>query len=336
MQSERRAFGVAALASVVAATAAALAVFGGAAASAAPQSNAVALVAYSTPKDAYGKIISAFGGASSGKGVSFTQSYGASADQAAAVAAGQPADVVALSLKPDISTLVGKGIVARSWQKNRYHAMVTDSIAVFIVRDGNPKHIRTWADLLKPGIQVITPNPVTSGGARWDVMAAYGAQLKLGKSKKQAVAYLRKLFTHVPVLPTSAREALQTFAAGKGDVLLDYENDAIFANKKGVHTDFVRPKQTILIENPVALTRSGAKKPAARAFVRFLTAPAAQRIFAQNGYRPVVKKVLRQTAFPNPKQLFTIAYVGGWASVQKQFFGPKNGIVTKIISSLGK
>src|SRR5262249_35833066 len=155
-------------------------------------------------------------------------------------------------------------------------------------------------------------------------------------TKKQAVAYLRKLFTHVPVLPTSAREALTTFASGKGDVLLDYENDAIFANKKGVHTDFVRPKQTILIENPVALTKSGAKKPAARAFVRYLTTPAAQRIFAQNGYRPVVKKILKQTAYPNPKQLFTIAYVGGWAKVEKQFFGPKNGIVTKIISSLGK
>jgi len=325
-----------AIATAAAATAA-LAIFGGAAASAAPRaSNSVALVAYSTPKDAYTKIISAFNGTPAGKGVSFTQSYGASADQAAAVAAGQPADVVALSLKPDISTLVGKGIVAKNWQKTRYHAMVTDSIAVFIVRDGNPKHIHSWADLLKPGIQVITPNPVSSGGARWDIMAAYGAQLKLGKTKKQAVAYLRKLFTHVPVLPTSAREALSTFAAGKGDVLLDYENDAIFANKKGVHTDFVRPKQTILIENPVALTKSGAKKPAAKAFVKYLTTPAAQRIFAQNGYRPVVKKILKQTAYPNPKQLFTIAYVGGWAKVQSQFFGPKNGIVTKIIASLGK
>jgi sulfate/thiosulfate transport system substrate-binding protein len=325
-----------AIATAAAATAA-LAIFGGAAASAAPQaSNSVALVAYSTPKDAYTKIISAFNGTSAGKGVSFTQSYGASADQAAAVAAGQPADVVALSLKPDISTLVAKGIVAKNWQKTRYQAMVSDSIAVFIVRDGNPKHIHTWADLLKPGIQVITPNPISSGGARWDIMAAYGAQLKLGKTKKQAVAYLRKLFTHVPVLPTSAREALTTFASGKGDVLLDYENDAIFANKKGVHTDFVRPKQTILIENPVALTKSGAKKPAAKAFVKYLTTPAAQRIFAQNGYRPVVKKILKQTAYPNPKQLFTIAYVGGWAKVEKQFFGPKNGIVTKIISSLGK
>jgi sulfate transport system substrate-binding protein len=325
-----------AIATAAAATAA-LAIFGGAAASAAPQaSNSVALVAYSTPKDAYTKIISAFNGTSAGKGVSFTQSYGASADEAAAVAAGQPADVVALSLKPDVSTLVAKGIVAKNWQKARYQGMVSDSIAVFIVRDGNPKHIHTWADLLKPGIQVITPNPISSGGARWDIMAAYGAQLKLGKTKKQAVAYLRKLFTHVPVLPTSAREALTTFASGKGDVLLDYENDAIFANKKGVHTDFVRPKQTILIENPVAVTKSGAKKPAAKAFVKYLTTPAAQRIFAQNGYRPVVKKILKQTAYPNPKQLFTIAYVGGWAKVEKQFFGPKNGIVTKIISSLGK
>jgi sulfate/thiosulfate transport system substrate-binding protein len=322
---------------MLAGAAAALTLFGGGSASAAPQaSNTVALVAYSTPKDTYGKIISAFNGTSPGKGVSFTQSYGASGDQAAAVAAGQPADVVALSLKPDISTLIAKGLVRRNWQKTPYQGMVTDSIAVFIVRDGNPKHIHTWADLLKPGIQVITPSPLSSGGARWDIMAAYGAQLKLGKTKKQAVAYLKRLFTHVPVLPTSAREALSTFASGKGDVLLDYENDAIFANKKGVHTDFVRPRQTILIQNPVALTKVGAKKPAAKAFLRFLTTPAAQRLYAASGYRPVVKKVLKQTAYPNPKQLFTIAYLGGWNKVESQFFGPKNGIVTKIISSLGK
>ena len=143
---------------------------------AATASTTLSLVAYSTPKDAYGKIISAFQATSAGKNVSFNQSYGASGDQARAVAAGLSADIVALSLEPDVSTLVKKGIVPSNWNQNRYHGMVTDSVVVFVVRDGNPKNIHTWADLAKSGVQVITPNPFTSGGARWNVMAAYGAQ----------------------------------------------------------------------------------------------------------------------------------------------------------------
>jgi sulfate transport system substrate-binding protein len=312
---------------------AALAVFGGGSASAAPQSTTINLVAYSTPKEAYGKVIGAFNKTASGKDVSFTQAYAGSAESAAAVIAGQPADVVALSLEPDITSLVNHGLVAKTWKKGKYHAMVTDSIVVFVVRDGNPKKIHGWADLIKPGIEVITPNPVTSGGARWNVMAAYGALRKQGKTHKQAVAYMQKLFKHVPVLPASAREALSTFTSGKGDVLITYENEAIFANKKGIHTDFVRPRETILIENPVALTKTGAKKTAAKAFVKYLVTPTAQRLYAENGYRPVVKKVLKQTAYPNPKGLFKIGYVGGWPKVQKRFFGPQSGIVTKIIAN---
>src|SRR3954464_8845338 len=183
----------------------------------------LSLVAYSTPKDAYGKIIPAFQGTPRGQGVSFSQSYGASGDQARAVAAGLSADVVALSLEPDVTTLVKKGIVPSNWNKNSYHGMVTDSAVVFVVRDGNPKHIHTWADLAKSGVQVITPNPFTSGGARWNVMAAYGAERKAGKTDKQAIAYLYKFFQHVPVQPDSARTALQVFAQGKGDVLITYE-----------------------------------------------------------------------------------------------------------------
>jgi sulfate/thiosulfate-binding protein len=315
--------------------AAVLAVVGGGSAKAAPAKTNVALVAYSTPKEAYAKIIDAFGKTNAGENTSFTQSYSGSTEQANAVNAGLPADVVALSLEPDIKLLVNKGKVAGNWSKGKYHGMVTDSIVVFVVRDGNPKKIHTWNDLVKPGIEVITPNPVTSGGARWNIAAAYGAQRKLGKTHRQAVAYLQALFRHVPVMAATAREALQTFAAGKGDVLITYENEAIFANKKGVRTDFTRPRETILIENPVALTRTGARKREARAFLNFLRTPTAQRIFAENGYRPVVKKVLRQTAFPNPKGLFKIGFIGGWPKVQKQFFNPQTGIVTRIIANLG-
>jgi sulfate/thiosulfate-binding protein len=305
-------------------------------ADAAPLKTSIALVAYSTPKEAYGKIIEAFGKTTAGKNASFTQSYSGSAEQAAAVIAGLPADVVALSLEPDITTLVNKGKVPKNWKRGKYGGMATDSIVVFVVRDGNPEKIRTWADLVKPGIEVITPNPVTSGGARWNVMAAYGAIRKQGKSHKQGVAYLRQFFRHVPVMAASAREALQTFATGKGDVLITYENEAIFATRKGTRTDFVRPRETILIENPVALTKTGARKKEAKAFVNYLRSPTAQRIYAVNGYRPVVKSVLRQTSYPNPKGMFKIGYVGGWAKVQKQFFAPRTGIVTRIVSGLGK
>src|SRR6266567_6784166 len=213
------------------------------------------LVAYSTPKDAYAQLIPAFQKTQAGNGVSFSQSYGASGEQSRAVAAGLDADVVAFSLEPDITSLVQKNLVAKNWNKDKYKGMVTRSVVVFVVRDGNPKKLKTWNDLVKPGVQVITPNPFTSGGARWNVMAAYGGALRAGKSPKQAVAYLTTLFhKHVVAQPASAREALQTFLAGRGDVLLSYENEAILAKNKGQSVNWVAPKATILIENPVAVT----------------------------------------------------------------------------------
>src|SRR5262245_14802588 len=193
----------------------------------------LSLVAYSTPREAYGKLIPAFQATPDGQGVNFTQSYGASGDQARAVAAGLKADVVELSLAPDIDTLVKAGLVDPKWNRQSYKGIVTDSVVVFVVRDGNPKHIKSWDDLLRPGVQVVTPNPFTSGGARWNVMAAYGSWLKLGKTKAQARAKLLQLFQHVTVQDKSARDSLNTFLAGKGDVLLTYENEAIAAKLAG-------------------------------------------------------------------------------------------------------
>jgi len=305
----------------------------------ASQGGSVDLVAYSTPKDAYGKITSAFQKTQAGDGTSFSQSYGASGDQARAVAAGQNADLVALSLAPDIDLLVGKGLVPKSWAANSHRGIVSDSVVVFVVRDRNPKHIKGWGDLVKPGIQVITPNPFTSGGARWNVMAAYGAQRRAGKTDKQAIAYLYKLFKHVPVQPDSARAALSIFAQGKGDVLLTYENEAIYAEQKGVHTEFKTPKATLLIETPVALTTSGLKKPAAKAFYRYLWSTTAQKAFAAQGYRPVVKAAAKGSRFYSPPGLFTIATaklgLNGWTKVNHRFFHPQKGIVAKIERSLG-
>jgi sulfate/thiosulfate-binding protein len=295
----------------------------------------LALVAYSTPKDAYAQLIPAFQKTAAGKDVSFSQSYGASGDQSRAVAAGLPADIVALSLAPDITSLVQKHLVAQSWNKDKFKGMVTRSVVVFVVRDGNPKKIKTWADLVKPGVQVVTPNPFTSGGARWNVMAAYGGMLRAGKSPKQAQAYLAQMWKHVVAAPSSAREGLQTFLAGRGDVFLAYENEAIFAQKHNQPVQFVIPKATILIENPIAVTSTSKNKTAAQAFVNFLRTKPAQRIFAENGYRPLIKGVSQGLNFPVRPQLFTIKYVGGWAAVQKKFFDPKSGVMAKIIGSSG-
>ena len=170
--------------------------------------------------------------------------------------------------------------------------MVTDSLVVFVLRDGNPKKIKGWNDLLRPDVDVVTPNPFTSGGARWNVMAAYGAWRKAGKTDKQAQANLLKLFRNVVVQDKSARDSLNTFVSGKGDVLLAYENEALFSRTKGLDLQFVIPKSTILIENPIAVVKTSPDKAAANAFIRFLKTPAAQQVFADNGYRPVVKSVL--------------------------------------------
>src|SRR6266545_7709058 len=291
----------------------------------------LALVAYSTPREAYGQLIPAFQKTPAGNGVSFSQSYGASGEQSRAVASGLDADVVAFSLAPDISSLVQQKLVAQNWSKDKWGGMVTRSVVVFVVRDGNPKKLKTWNDLLKPGVQVITPNPFTSGGARWNVMAAYGAWLKLGKTKVQARANLLKLFQNVAVQDKSARDALNTFLSGKGDVLLTYENEAIAAQLAGQKIPYVIPRSTILIENPIAVLENSENKATAQAFIRFLKAPAAQQIFADRGFRPIVKSVFagNKKKFPSRPGLFTINQLGlgGWAKVQKEFFDPDKGVM---------
>jgi sulfate/thiosulfate-binding protein len=295
----------------------------------------LSLVAYSTPQAAYAKIIPAFQKTAAGKGVTFSQSYGASGDQSRAVESGQKADVVAFSLEPDVTRLIKAKIVAANWNADSYKGMVTDSVVVIVTRKGNPKHIKTWTDLTRPGIQVITANPFTSGGARWNVMAAYGAQSRAGKDQAAGVAYLNSLFRNVPVQDDSARKSLQTFVGGKGDALLAYENEAIFAQQKKQPIDYVVPDSTILIENPVAVTATSPHPTQAKAFVDFLRTKQAQQIFAENGYRPVVKGVTSDGRFPAPPGLFTITDLGGWSDVTKTFFDPKTGLMADVERKLG-
>src|SRR5215216_7790728 len=295
----------------------------------------LSLVAYSTPKEAYAELIPAFQKTSAGKGVSFTQSYGASGDQSRAVATGLPADIVALSLAPDVDKLVEPGIVDANWADTDTDGFVTNSVVVLAVRKGNPKHIKTWDDVVKDGVEVITPNPFTSGGAKWNLMAAYGSQTAQGKSPEEALDFLHKVLANTAVQDKSAREALQTFAGGKGDVLLAYENEAITAQKAGIDLDYVVPDQTILIQNPAAATTESKNPGRAKAFVNWLVTPAAQKIFASKGYRSVLPNLVDEKTYPTPKSLLKIDEFGGWSKVNDEFFDPEKGSVAEIERDLG-
>ncbi len=298
----------------------------------------LALVGYSTPKKAFAALASAYAATPGGKGVSFATSFGASGAQSRAVDTGQPADIVSFSTTPDVTRLVKAGIVSSSWNANPEKGFSSDSVVVLVVRKGNPKHITGWSDLIRPGVEVITPNPSTSGSARWNILAAYGAQLEQGRSPAQALAYVRTLLTkNVSVQDASASAALQTFTGGKGDVLLDYESDAIAAEKAGDAVQYIVPQQTILIQTPIAVTVKSSHAAQARAFLTWQWSTVGQTIWAEQGYRPVDPAVAKQFAatFPKPAGLFTMEYLGGWKQVDQQFFAPSSGSITKIEQAAG-
>ena len=256
------------------------------------------LVAYSTPREAYEELIPAFQATDAGAGTTFEESYGGSGDQSRAVQAGLPADVLALALWPDIERLVEPGIVADDWDDNEHGGIIHDSVVVFDVRPGNPKNIHTWDDLIRDDVQVITPNPITSGGAQWNILAAYQAQIDAGKTEEEATQYLSDLAQNVVVWDPSARDALNTFLqAGQGDVLIGYENEAIFAQQSDQALEYVVPDSTLLIENAIAPTLVGDAPEASQAFVDWLYTPEAQTIFGNHGFRSVLPDVLAQ--FPD-------------------------------------
>jgi sulfate/thiosulfate transport system substrate-binding protein len=297
------------------------------AASAKGSKATLSLVAYSTPQVVYDEAIPAFQQTPAGRGIGFQQSYGASGDQSRAVDGGLPADVVAFSLAPDITRLVKDGIVASDWDANPHHGILTDSVVALIVRKGNPKGIHDWNDLLKPGVEVVTPNPFTSGAAKWNLLGAY---------VHGGLPFVRELIAgHVKVQPKSGREALQTFVGGQGDALISYENEAITARQKGEQVDYVVPQENVLIENPVAVTKTSKHPAQARAFVDFLWSPAGQRLFAKHGYRPVDASVAAPFHFPRPAQLKTIAQLGGWQKVNAVLFDPDKGAIAQIEQDAG-
>jgi sulfate transport system substrate-binding protein len=317
-----------------AAAAVALALTAGAVAS--TKGANLSLVAYSTPKPVLAKIIQAYQVTPQGSGVSFTQSYGPSTNQAKAVVAGQPAVLVFLSTGDDVNLLVDAGLVNQNWSRQSYNGIAANTVVVFAVRNGNPKHIKGWADLVKPGVQVVTPNPFSSGSAKWNILAAYGAERRLGKTDKQATAYVQQLFSHVVSQDTSGSNATNTFLSGKGDVLITYESEALNARLQGKNVQFVIPHQTMLIQLPVAVLLNSKNRDTANAFALFMKSVPAQKLFAQFGFRPVNPKVANLASvkkeFPQPSGLIRIddKYIGGWRAVDKTWFDPKNGRMVKI------
>ncbi|MGN6473429.1 MAG: sulfate ABC transporter substrate-binding protein [Mycobacteriales bacterium] len=301
---------------------------------AASTGGTINLVAFSTPQKAYDKLGPAFAATTAGAGSSVKGSYGPSGTQERQVEAGQAADVVEFSRASDMAKLVAAGLVPSDWDANQYKGIVTDSVATLIVRKGNPLHITTWDDLIKPGVKVVTPNPLSSGSACWNLMAAYGAELKEGKTPAQALAFIKQLLQHTVSLPDSGSSATAAFIGGTGNVLIGYENEAIEAQQAGDAIDYVTPKDTILIENPVAVTTHASNPTLDKAFVSFLYSDQGQKIFASEGYRPVVKADFNSKQFPTPSGLFTIDSLGGWSTVNSKFFDPTNGSITKILNSL--
>jgi sulfate/thiosulfate transport system substrate-binding protein len=294
----------------------------------------LSLVGYSVPRDALGAVIKAWQQTPDGKDVNFTQSYGASGDQARAVAAGLEADVVQLSTGLDIDLLVKAGLVDRNWDRQTARGIATNSVVVFAVRDGNPKHIKNWNDLVRPGIGIVTPNPSSSGAAKWNVMAAYGSQRRLGKTDKQAIAFVERMMRNVVSLDTSGRNATNSFLSGRGDVYITYENEARLAKLR-----YVIPRQTLLIEAPIAVIKTSDNKDVATKFVRFTRTVQAQRIFAQFGFRPLLPSVYREFVKQYPKRpgIFRIndRYIGGWKAVETRWFDPDKGLWVGIAKRTG-
>jgi sulfate transport system substrate-binding protein len=304
---------------------------GGGAATAASGGGAkttLSLVAFSTPEVVYDELIPDFQKTAAGKGVGFKTSYGASGEQSRAVEAGLKADVVNFSLAPDVDRLVKDGLVAGDWTSGPTKGIATNSVVAFIVRKGNPKHITGWDDLLKPGVKVVTPNPFTSGAAKWNILGAY---------QHGGITYVDALIKqHVTVQPKSGRDALQTFTGGEGDVLISYEYEYTTAVRKGQgDVKLVVPDDTLLIENPIAVTKNA--PPAAKAFVDYVLSPAGQQHFADWGYRPVDHAVFEKnkSTFATPSKVETVADLGGWSKVNDELFDSQHGSVAKIEEEAG-
>ncbi|MCH5643085.1 sulfate ABC transporter substrate-binding protein [Gordonia sp. ABSL49_1] len=322
------------------------------------------LVAYAVPKPGFDHVIPAFRATPEGADIGFSASYGASGDQSRKVARHVPADVVNFSVEPDITRLVKAGLVDEDWKKAApNNSTPFGSVVALVVRKGNPKNIHDWDDLLKPGVEVVTPNPGSSGSAKWNLLAPFAAKSNGGQNIDAGLDYISALVRdHIKVQPKSGREATTAFEQGQGDVLISYENEAIMLNRANAtaapdnQVDYVIPPQTFKIENPVAVVNTTEDRAGANAFLQFLFTPQAQRIWAEQGFRPVLPEVIASTKplFPGDiAKLWTIKDLGavlgetapvddkgkkltGWKAVDKVLFDSKSGEITEIYKSGGQ
>ncbi len=315
-----------------------------AASAAAPRgTDTVNVVGYSVVSGVFTKLETAFQGTLAGKNVAFNNSFGASTTQANDVVAGQAADVVNFSTEPDMQILVDNGLVGPKWNSTgagkAEGGFVSDSVVVIVVRPGNPLHITGWPSLIKKGVQIVTPDPISSGSARWNLLETYESQIIQKKTPAAAAKYTNALVKNVVAEPSSGSKSLTAFLAGTGNVLLAYESDASAAIAAGKAVKVIYPAQNILIQTPAALTTTGSTNKGAKAFFTYLFSPKGQSIWAHNAFRPTLKIVATATKalFPHnyrPAALTTIAKLGGWPAVINKFFST-NGIITKIEQAHG-
>ena len=339
MRSTVKWFGAAAVAASLIATSAC----GTASSASSDGGTTLSLVGFAVPEQANKDIAAEWEKTPEGKDVTWKTSYGASGDQSRAVESGLDADYVHFSLEGDVTRLVDAGLVAKDWNAGPNKGIVSQSVVVLVVRKGNPKNIKGWDDIVKPGVGIVTPNPGSSGSARWNIMAAWNHVLAGGCTEKEANAFVTKFFDNVVALPGSGREATTAFTSGNGDVLISYENEAILARANGEDFDYIVPDDTLLIENPGAVLEKA--DPKAQDWLDFLLTDEAQAIFGHDGFRPLSGEVDYEVKgandpsapSPTPAKLATIGKdYGGWPGVNDKFFDEEKGIITKIQSDTGK
>ena len=313
--------------------------------------DTLSVVAFSVMETANEGVYEAYQDTDAGEDIDFAPSYGASGDQSRAVVDGKEADYVHFSLETDVTRLVDEGLVAEDWKEaTPTNGIATSSVVVFVVREGNPLGIESWDDLAKPDIEIVTPNPGSSGAARWNILAAWAHIVGNGGSEEEAKQFVSDLLANTPALPASGREATSAFVEGDQDVLLSYENEAILAKQNGEAIDYIVPQDTLLIENPAAVTVDA--KDGAQDFLDFVVSPEAQALYAGFGFRPVagVEGVELPEVdgandpadpFPTPAQLYTVdGDFGGWSEAAEKFFadgedGEPLGIIPQLIEDSG-
>ncbi|MEB3020694.1 extracellular solute-binding protein [[Mycobacterium] crassicus] len=291
------------------------------------------LVAYAVPEPGWSRVIPAFYDTEAGADVEVVTSYGASGDQSRGVANGKPADIVNFSVEPDITRLVKAGKVGEDWNADVTGGIPFGSVVSLVVRQGNPKHIKDWDDLLRPGVEVISPSPLSSGSAKWNLLAPYAVKSDGGKNPQAGLDFVDRLISdHVKLRPGSGREATDVFLQGSGDVLISYENEAIAIERKGKPVEHINPSQTFKIENPLAVVTTTRNLDTVTAFKNFQYTAVAQRLWAQAGFRPADPGIAAEFRhdFPAPDKLWTVADLGGWGVVDTGLFDKESGTITKI------